>query len=431
MTSDQKIWVLGGKSANADKSIAWNARFPSFSDPDILIINLDTLDEKSVQKNDKAKFQRAISDIQDKFLNNAGTVVVITKPTNQQQQAETYHNFSPVSFRTVPIEAGKNIRIDSGNPLSKYLTKLKSFDFYLDGFDLAPEIPAKLNRDKADSSLEILENSTATDNAGHLLSVGYKVSFNHAAEKYETGRLILLPPPGDLTQDEAVDTIVQAFRDSDMESRESPPEWARNVPLEGLAQIKEELEKLIAEKTAVEAQIALQEQKKAQLTDHLKLLYGSGRELENAVLRAFRLLGFDEIELVKESNAPSCTFKFQTLSRYEFGILAVIGSDERITRANLTQMNKWTDEYFELKNKPAKAVLVVNQYRMQEYPDSVENRKYFEPSELEYAKLKDICIVPSYLLFETVSVSLNGLKQSRAYLEEKFGYTAGLLDRRT
>jgi hypothetical protein len=425
MTSDPKIWVLGSKSATADRSIAWNSRFPNFTDPDILIVNLDTFDEKLIQKGDKAKLQRAMTDIQDKFINNAGTVVVITSRNAKEEQGEANHGLSPVSFRTVPVEEGHDIKIDSGNPLSKYLTKVKNYDFYLDGFDIAPEIPAKLKRDKADSKLEVLQNSTATDNAGHILSVGYKVSFNHAAEKYESGRLILLPPARDLTPEEAIDTIVAAFR----ESLDSPPAWVTNVPIEGLAQIKEELERLNAERTALEAQITVQEQKRAQLTDHLKLLHSSGRQLEDAVFKALKLLGFDEAYQIKENNAPSCLFKFQTLSRYESGVVAVVASGERITRGHLTQINKWTDEFFEKENKAAKAILIVNQYRLQEYPDSVENRKYFEPIELEYAKSKDICIVPSYLLFETVSVSLSGLKQSRAYLEEKFAYTAGLLDR--
>jgi hypothetical protein len=428
MASDPKIWVLGGKSANADRSIAWNARFPNFADPDILIINLDTLDEKAIQKSDKTKFQRAMNDIQDKFMHNAGTIVVITKLANHQQ-GETNHGLTPVSFRTVPVEEGHKIRIDSGNPFIQYLNKVKSFDFYLDGFDIAPEIPAKLKRDKADSKLEILQNSTATDNAGHLLSVGYKVSFNHAAEKYESGQLILLPPTHDLTPDEAIDTIVQTFRKS--EPRESPPEWVTNVPLEGLAQVKEELEQLNAEKTALEGKIALQEQKRVEISDHYRLLFSTGRQLEDAVLKALRVLGFNEIELVRDTNAPSCVFKFQTLSRYEYGIIGVIGAGERISRAHLTQVNKWTDEYFESKNKASKAIVIVNQYRLQEYPESVENRKYFEPTELEYAKMKDICILPSYLLFETVSVSLKGLLQSRAYLEEKLAFTAGLLDRHT
>jgi hypothetical protein len=429
MASDPKIWVLGGKSANADRSIAWNARFPNFADPDVLIIDLDTLDEKSIQKSDKSKFQRAMNDIQDKFIHNAGTIVVVTSRHANQQPGESNHGLTPVSFRTVPVEEGHNIRVDSGNPFSQYLSKVKSFDFYLDGFDIAPEIPAKLKRDKADSKLEILQNSTATDNAGHLLSVGYKVSFNHAAEKHETGQLILLPPTHDLTPDEGIDTIVQTFRKS--EPKESPPDWVTNVPLEGLAQIKEELERLNAEKAALEARISSEEKKRADLSDHLKLLFTTGKQLEDAVFRAFKLLGFDEIELVRENNAPSCIFKFQTLSRYEYGVIEIVGAGERITRGHLTKVSKWTDEYFEMKNKASKAILIVNQYRLQEYPESVENRKYFEPSELEYAKMKDICILPSYLLFESVSRSLNGLKQSRAYLEEKFAYTSGLLDRHT
>jgi hypothetical protein len=212
---------------------------------------------------------------------------------------------------------------------------------------------------------------------------------------------------------------------------DSPPKWVTEVPLEGLTQINEELEQLNAEKAALDARISIHEKKRTELLDHYKLLYSTGKQLEDAVFKAFKALGFEEISKVREKNKETWVFKFQTLGRYEYGILQVKGSEDRIPHGQLTQCSKWTDEYFEANKKVSKAILVANQYRLQEYPGSVDKRRYFEPSELEYAKMKDICIVPSFLLFESVSLSLNGITKSRAYLEEKLAYTAGLLDRHT
>src|SRR2546423_9550455 len=75
---DSKIWVLGGRSSQADRSIGWDSSFPNFADPDILIINLNTLDEKTIQGIDRSKFQKAMIDINDKFMHSGALIIVIT-----------------------------------------------------------------------------------------------------------------------------------------------------------------------------------------------------------------------------------------------------------------------------------------------------------------------------------------------------------------
>jgi hypothetical protein len=57
--NSELIWVLGAKNDNADKSILWNEEFPNFADPDILIINLSSLDRKMRDKIDKSSFHIA------------------------------------------------------------------------------------------------------------------------------------------------------------------------------------------------------------------------------------------------------------------------------------------------------------------------------------------------------------------------------------
>src|SRR2546422_142917 len=333
---EPKIWVLGGKSRNADMSIPWNAPFPNFADPDILIINLDTLDDEAIQGIDKSIFQKAMLDITDKFMYGPATIVVIAS-AHFNEKGHPNRVLSPVSFRTVPVQEGHNIKMDSGHPFSQYLNKVKSFDFYLENFDIAPEINAKLKKEKVDAKLETLTNSTATDNAGHILSIGYKVSFDQGSEKHESGQVIILPPCRDMPSIEAIDRV-------------------------------------------------------------------------------------------REKNKEDWVFKFQTLSRYQYGIIEVKGAEERITQAHLTQCNKWSDDYFEMNKRPSKSILITNQYRLEEYRSSVDKRKLFDINELEYARMKDIVILPSYVLFEAVSLSLKDSKKTRAYLEEKLAYAAGLLD---
>ena len=427
-TSEAKIWVLGGKSPKADLSISWDAPFPNFADPDILIINLDTMDDRAVPGVvDKTKFQRAMVDINDKFMNGMGNIVLITSPRSSTDvQNKSQYDLSPVRFSTVPVQEGRNIKFDAGHPFAEYLRKVKSFNFYLDNFDISSEIPATLKRTKEDLELQKIPNHNATDNAGHILSIGYKIYANHAAEKYESSQLVLLPPCYDLPPNEAIDIIVDVFRNS---AKEAPPEWLTEVPLEGLDQILEGIDELNAKKAEVEAQISFQEKKKLEIATHLRLLFTRGTQLEDAVYNAFKLLGFDDIQRVREKAKEDWVFKFVNSTRYEYGILEIKGADSRTTRGQLTQCSKWADEYFEMNNEVSKPIFVVNQHRSEKYPESVDKRKEFDNKELEYAKMKNICILPTFVLFETVNAYLKGVGKSRAYLEKKLAESSGLLDR--
>ena len=82
-----------------------------------------------------------------------------------------------------------------------------------------------------------------------------------------------------------------------------------------------------------------------------------------------------------------------------------------------------------MNNEVSKAIFIVNQHRSEKYPESVDKRKEFDNKELEYAKMKNICILPTFVLFETVNAYLKGVGKSRAYLEKKLAESSGLLDR--
>jgi len=212
------------------------------------------------------------------------------------------------------------------------------------------------------------------------------------------------------------------------EQTESPPSWTESLPLEGLNQVQSTIKQLQAKKAILDSRLALEEKKGAEIRDHYRLLYAAGEQLEDAIFKALRLLEFEEVEHFAERDGPLFVFKFQTLGRYEYGLIGVSGSEDRISTNNITKCSRWTDQYFEMKKRASKAILIANEFRLEEYPSSIENRKSFDFNELEYARMKDIVILPSYVIFEAVRDYFKDNKKSRAYLEEKIGYGAGLVD---
>ena len=108
--------------------------------------------------------------------------------------------------------------------------------------------------------------------------------------------------------------------------------------------------------------------------------------------------------------------------------MEVKGRNEKTKHSDIVQCNKWVDDYHLMEPpKNTKGVFISNQFRLQPYPDSKDKRTKFEPNELEYAKTRQICIVPSYVLFESVNNALQGKKKTRKEIEKILFETNGIL----
>jgi hypothetical protein len=77
-----EIWTLGLKNSNADKSITWDQTFPNFNEPDVLIIDLNSLTDEILERIDKSKLREARNQIFNKFV-NGGTIIFIIAPYHE------------------------------------------------------------------------------------------------------------------------------------------------------------------------------------------------------------------------------------------------------------------------------------------------------------------------------------------------------------
>ena len=108
-----KVWILGSSHPNADKSILWDQPFPNLGEPDILIINLQTLNEETLKRIDKEKFSQARTFILDKFL-NGGIIIFITAPNFDVTDHYIYSNYylSPIHVITTDVPEGVRVICD-------------------------------------------------------------------------------------------------------------------------------------------------------------------------------------------------------------------------------------------------------------------------------------------------------------------------------
>ncbi|MGA9153723.1 MAG: hypothetical protein WBZ36_24335 [Candidatus Nitrosopolaris sp.] len=72
-----EIWVLGSNNPNANKSIEWNETFPNFTDPDVVIVNLQSLNKDVNQAINKDEYKLARDLMWDRFV-HGGTLIFIT-----------------------------------------------------------------------------------------------------------------------------------------------------------------------------------------------------------------------------------------------------------------------------------------------------------------------------------------------------------------
>lgn len=432
MSTESKIWVLGSHNSNADRNIWWDENFQNLSDPDILIINLPTLADNELYFIDKEKFLKARDAIFEKFFHR-GTIIIITSSRiDKEDRTRTYSNYdlSPIDVHTVKVPEGHVIRYDEVNEYSSYLKEVKKFDFHLN-FDTTMTMHYIPREMQQNISVLPLKGQECTDNSGHILGRQYSIFFvdqyRNVGKIYpDVGKVVFLPPIEDKT-DTTVNKILEILGRSSIRKEEPFPEWTNKITITNLKKTENELLKLDKEKQELETKINVVQKEKQKLQNHLKLLYTSGTSLEDAVYEAFKLLGFNDINQVREADLEDWVFKFNNSSDFDYGILEVKGSENRTSLANLTQCNKWVEDYL-LENKKGKGIFVTNQHRLEEYPNSRQKKLHFEPNELDYARTRQICIIPSCVLFEAVNKALEGKAKSRADLEKLIAETNGVLN---
>ena len=112
----------------------------------------------------------------------------------------------------------------------------------------------------------------------------------------------------------------------------------------------------------------------------------------------------------------------------KFGVLEAKGVNKRTSMQNIVQCNKWVDDY--QKMEPlinVKGIFIPNQLRKCEFPKSKDQRKCFEPNVINYPETRNICVIPSFVLFESVNKALNDGPPDRDAVEKLIFNTNGML----
>lgn len=432
---DRQVWLMGNSHSNADKSVEWDDPLPNLSDADALIVDLSTLTEQVLEKIAKSKLDQAQSLIRNKLINK-GTIVIITQPTFLIRSTDTADGSSPVYYSnyhilpfsvvTVDVPNGTRITPDKSHKFKLYIDTVKGYSFYIEKCELKIDLELPANFPGAD--LVAVEGQGVRDHSNKDLGSTLAVArISHGVRRWlpNTGRLVLLPPPTGAT-DDAIGKILHALGRSASHAK-TPPAWAERLTLgrageygEKAAKLKENMEKMQVDIDGLERQTG-------EILAHRRLLYSDGTELEDAVVQAFRILGFDDIEQMAGADEEDAAFAMGGVAGYSHAVVEVKGARGAIQMQDINQCNRWTDQRAESDGALPKGILIPNQHRQKPYPESSKARISIEPNQRKRAEMKDICIIPSCVLFEAVRRVLGGEAPDREKTTAKIAGCRGVL----
>ena len=431
---EKVVWVLGSEHSNAHNCIPWNSSFPNFANSDILIVNLQSLNENLFRMREEELVREAQKYVFDLLMTGEKETFVILP---EDPLYLKWLPIVPILRDTAPIKVGDHC--DSG-PLEGYLKTVDDCSYYIHEF-LYPYVEKKLNpasgmhdnypftSDMGGGYELFLNTDQEIMNKAKQL-IGCRVHFTlriylESEPRFRSGSIYFVPPPTEVDIDKGVDILVNTMTGGEL--LEPSPDWEAEVDLPDLVG----LELQIAQKDELRKKVVSEtedlEVRREEIAGFRRLLWTKGTPLENAVRDAFVFLGFSEIGKKRDDNLEDWVIKFESEQDYELGVLEVKGADRRTSLADLTQCNKWVEDYLLEGMGDAKGIFVTNQYRLEDIKKSREQREHFEENELRYARQREICILPSQEIFDAVVERMeDNTKINRSLIEERIASSKGI-----
>jgi hypothetical protein len=438
---EKTIWVLGSEHSNAHKSISWLSPFPNFSNCDILIVNLQSLGAEQIGKRSSELFNEARKYIFDMLMTGEKETIIVL---SSEQLHVRWLPLFPIVKEIAHAEVGE---YSAESPVDEYIKTVESCPFYIHEFEanyfIEKTDPTSAEHENYSFTAEVMRYDDPLQRAyeGGICidseifnkakqKIGCRVSFfidygYERKKRFRTGNLYFLPPPTKCTAEQAIDMMVNILTGAEL--LESPPAWENKIDMPKLRDIEREIMQEEEQKDKLIKEIDELKVKKVELIKFRRLLWTKGTPLENVVREAFAFLGFPEIRKIRAENLEDWVIDFKFVPEYKYGVFEIKGADERTSLADLTQCNKWVDDYIVENRGIAKGIFVPSQYRLGDITKNKEKREHFENNELKYAGSREICILPSHEILYAVVEKMKGKSQiTRKFIEEKIAISKGI-----
>jgi len=431
---EKTVWVLGSKHHSAHKSISWGSPFPNLADCDILIINLQSLEGELIREQVDKFYVNARRHIFDLLMAGENEVIVILTPEkNNFDWLPLFPNVKEVT----EIGVTKN---GAASHIAEYMKTVEKCSFYIHTFNsdffvrkTDPEYSEHENyffthEARGEYRSGVYLASRIVNKAKQMIGgrLNFLIDFGYKLQKqFSSGDLYLLPPPTKCKAEKAIDIMLSSLTGGKL--IESPPSWEAKIDMPGLKNFSDQIVQKEMEKEKLIKDIEMLKSHKDKLIKFRRLLWTDSTTLENVVRDAFVTLGFSEIRRIRARNQEDWVIDLKYVPEYKYGVFEVKGSETRTTLSDMNQCDKWVKDYLLEKDLQVKGIFVPNQYRRGDVKNNLGKREHFEPNELKFASLREICILPSHELFFAAVEKIKGNTQfTRKYVEEKIVNSKGI-----
>lgn len=180
-----------------------------------------------------------------------------------------------------------------------------------------------------------------------------------------------------------------------------PPNWIKEYDLFGEEKLEKEITQTQQEIDALVNKRKTYEQEKSSLVAFKGLLYEKGHPLENIVLRAFRLIGFE----AENRNTGNVEHDIVFSSPEGKGIAEVEGKDKDwISVGKFDQLTRAVDEDYEITEEWSEGILIGNPFRL--LPPYERLEPPFTPKAISVAKRKNFSLLTTIQLYQAVEYIL-------------------------
>ena len=391
-----KIWCLGTE-IDGYKHIDWDVGGMSFADCDILIVDANSLSRETLESLDPDKSEALSKEISKRARRKDFVLICVlahriglsTRKITLHVGGNEYmtHNvrdpmwldnyfWHPSKIKTHRV--GENAsRLSAGwegtglKQFRKYFEEIKTYDVGL--------------------CIEPSGYPVATTRSGDVVARMYRESTPGAA--------IIMLPHLELP-DESIRKVLEVLgvRDSEHE-----PERAKSIDIPGTSDIEQQIRDLEKTIDGAHKRISALKDDLKRKRQFRKLVYSSGRDLEDAVMLALQTIGLS----VERRDEEDIILRPSANSKYTACPIEIKGLKHNICMDALMQLQRWVDDQYDAGENP-KGILVSNTYRFESVEESIDKRSSLDRRNLDYAKKKNFCIVPTHVILDLCVKTLGG-----------------------
>ena len=452
--TEKRILVISskiGKSASV-KTITWSEKLPNIADFDVVIMDLVSL--HSDVKNNEIELSNLSYPNREAVSNlvlYGGELIVISCPvTHLTQELHRRHNaderqsafdamvipgsppmsgdahsaqsvyprdnlywWSPIPVKN-RLERGSSIIIKDTR-FREYIEQgIKEWYYYLELSESRTALPS----DGMESRwVEYNIEPIALNRYGRPIAASFSITLK-TGKFLEEGRdvaltlgpLIILPPPTELTIEEAIRLILAKLYGVSLESVE--PGWLRKHKVPGEDDLEREIQSSEQRIEKEKGEIKQKTKQLKDLTKFKKLLTEANDALEEMVWDTLEELG----ATVKRPDEPNKEDGWFTDYKGRKAVLEIKGKSGRksIATKDVRELDQWVSDGL-VKGEDYKGILFGNPFR--ELPP--ENRKEpFPPDVREFAEKRQQCIVTTAQLFEAFKKAKAGKMKAEAIFDK-------------